>query len=252
MSDWLGLKGSNVVVAGAGGIGAACVSAFVDAGAKVAVIDRQKEVLDDLVALHQARGQDVVSITADLTDPGAAEAVIAQLSDAWGTVDVLVHCLGVNDRRPILEIEEATWSRLIDINLSTAFRLGSAVGRMMCDAGTGRVIFLSSVAGLLGHKDHGPYAASKGGMNQLMRVMAAEWAALGVTVNAVAPGYIETPLTANHLSRPGVREQLTGLVPAGRLGTAQEVASSVLFLASVNASFITGHVLYVDGGRTLV
>jgi NAD(P)-dependent dehydrogenase (short-subunit alcohol dehydrogenase family) len=104
----------------------------------------------------------------------------------------------------------------------------------------------------LAHKNHGSYAASKGGLNQLMRVMAAEWAAMGVTVNAVAPGYIETPLTTDHLKQLGVREDLVRLVPAERLGLPEEVAGPTLFLASRQANFVTGHVLYVDGGRTLV
>jgi NAD(P)-dependent dehydrogenase (short-subunit alcohol dehydrogenase family) len=122
----------------------------------------------------------------------------------------------------------------------------------MCAAGYGRMIFLSSVSGLLAHADHGPYAATKGGLNQLVRVMAREWAPAGVTVNAVAPGYTQTDLTRDYLGRPGVREELTSLVPAGRLGTPADVADAVAFLASDRAAFITGHVLYVDGGRTLV
>ena len=122
----------------------------------------------------------------------------------------------------------------------------------MVAQGHGRVLALSSVSGLLAHHSHGPYAASKGGINQLLRVMAREWAASGVTVNALAPGYIETPLTAGHLAKPGKREELEGLVPAGRLGTPDELTGPALFLSSRHAGFITGHVMYIDGGRTLV
>jgi gluconate 5-dehydrogenase len=111
---------------------------------------------------------------------------------------------------------------------------------------------LSSVSGLLAHKLHAPYAASKGGLNQMMRVMAAEWASSGVTVNALAPGYIETPLTAEYLKKPGVRSDLESLIPAGRLGVPADVVGTALFLSSRHADFITGHVLYIDGGRTLV
>jgi NAD(P)-dependent dehydrogenase (short-subunit alcohol dehydrogenase family) len=108
------------------------------------------------------------------------------------------------------------------------------------------------VAGLLAHKYHEPYAATKGGINQMMRVMANEWAASGVTVNALAPGYIETPLTAEHLKKPGVRPALEALVPAGRLGVVEDVVGPALFLASRHAAFVTGHIMYVDGGRTLI
>ena len=114
------------------------------------------------------------------------------------------------------------------------------------------MIFLSSVSGLLAHAHHAPYAATKGGLNQLVRVMAREWAPRGVTVNAVAPGYIETDLTRDYLSQPSIREDLVSLVPAGRLGTSSEVADAVSFLASDRSTFITGHVLYVDGGRILI
>jgi NAD(P)-dependent dehydrogenase (short-subunit alcohol dehydrogenase family) len=113
-------------------------------------------------------------------------------------------------------------------------------------------VFLSSVSGLLAHARHAPYAATKGGVNQLCRVMAREWAASGVSVNAVAPGYTETELTRAYLDKPGVRDELTALVPAGRLGTASDLAGPVLFLCSAQSAFVTGHVMYVDGGRTLV
>ena len=116
----------------------------------------------------------------------------------------------------------------------------------------GRMVFVSSVSGLLAHAHHGPYAATKGGMNQMFRVMAREWARYGVTVNAVAPGYIETDLTKDYLDRDNHRADLESLVPAERLGRPEEVADAVTFLASDRARFITGQILYVDGGRVLV
>jgi NAD(P)-dependent dehydrogenase (short-subunit alcohol dehydrogenase family) len=111
---------------------------------------------------------------------------------------------------------------------------------------------LSSVSGLLAHKLHAPYAASKGGLNQMGRVMAAEWAGSGVTVNMLAPGYIETNLTSAYLEKPGVRAGLEALVPAGRLGLPADIVGPALFLSSRQSSFVTGHVMYIDGGRTLV
>lgn len=165
----------------------------------------------------------------------------------------MIHALGVNDRRPVLNLELEDWQRLLDVNLTSAFTLGRATGRRPPAGGAGprpdRVLLLR--LGPARHPHHAPYAASKGGMNQLAKVMAVEWADSGVTVNAVAPGYKESALTRAHLARPGVREGLESKVPARRLGTCDDVVGPVLFLCSPRAAFMTGQVLYVDGGRTL-
>lgn len=249
---WLGLEGARVLVAGAGGIGGACALAYADAGASVAVVDRDAGALDALAAQADARGARLVTLQADLTEHGAGERIVAGVVETLGGLDVLLHAVGINDRRPILEFTEDEWDRILRINLSTVFGLAQAAGRHMVAQRHGRILALSSVSGLLAHHSHGPYAASKGGINQLLRVMAREWAPAGVTVNALAPGYIETPLTAGHLAKPGKREELESLVPAGRLGTPDELTGPALFLSSRHAGFITGHVMYIDGGRTLV
>lgn len=250
--DWLGLDGARVVIAGAGGIGTTCALRFLDAGAQVLVVDRDEHRLHELDLDPAFGGRGGRTLAADLTAHGAAAAVVDHAIEALGGLDVVLHSVGINDRRPLLDFSEDEWQRIIDVNLTTLFALGQAAGRRMTQQGHGRIVALSSVSGLLAHENHGPYAASKGGINQLIRVMAREWAKDGVTVNAVAPGYVETPLTSGHLSEHGNREKLEGQVPAGRLGTPDEIAGPVLFLASRQAGFITGHVLYIDGGRTLV
>ncbi|MDH2443175.1 SDR family NAD(P)-dependent oxidoreductase [Amnibacterium sp. CER49] len=247
-ASWLGLLDRRVLIAGAGGIGGACALAYEAAGARVAVVDRSVEALGAL----GDQGFTGERIEADLTAHGAGSAVVAETVARLGGLDVLLHAVGINDRRPILDFTEEEWDRILRVNLSTLFGLAQAAGRHMVEQGSGRVLALSSVSGLLAHHSHGPYAASKGGINQLLRVMAREWAAAGVTVNALAPGYIETPLTAHHLAEPGKREELESQVPAGRLGTPEELTGPALFLSSPHAQFITGHVLYIDGGRTLV
>lgn len=250
--DWLALEGRRVLVAGAGGIGSECVAGFVRAGARVVVTDRDEAklaALDERLGLQRQGGG---TVCADVMEPGASSAVVEQAQAVLGGLDVLLHSVGVNDRRPLLEFSDEDWDKVVSVNLTSAFRLGRAAGCVMTAQQSGRIVFLSSVSGLLAHKNHAAYAASKGGLNQLLRVMAAEWASKGVCVNAVAPGYVETDLTRAHLAKPGVRDELQRLVPAGRLGTASEVVGPVLFLASEQASFVTGHVLYVDGGRTLV
>ena len=243
--DWLGLRGRRVLVAGAGGIGAACATAFVDAGAAVLTADVSERALDGLDGA-------VTPLRADLgTSDGCRQAVAAAVRELGG-LDVLVHAVGVNHRVPVLDVTDDDWRRILEINLSSAFWLGREAGRVMVDAGSGRQVYVSSVSGLLAHPEHAPYAASKGGLNQLVRVMAREWAGRGVTVNAVAPGYTETDLTRAHLDKPGTRDNYTSLVPAGRLGTVGDLTGPVLFLASRQSAFVTGHVLFVDGGRTLV
>jgi NAD(P)-dependent dehydrogenase (short-subunit alcohol dehydrogenase family) len=250
--SWLGLEGARVLVAGAGGIGGACALAYLAEGASVLVVDLDQRALDALAAEPEAAGGDIHFLRADLTEHGAGESVVAQALDVLGGLDVMLHAVGINDRRPILDFTEDEWDHILRVNLSSLFGLAQAAGRHMVDQGYGRVLALSSVSGLLAHHSHGPYAASKGGINQLLRVMAREWAASGVTVNALAPGYIETPLTAGELAKPGKRKDLESLVPAGRLGTPDELTGPALFLSSRHAGFITGHVLYIDGGRTLV
>ncbi len=249
-NDWLGLRDSRVLIAGAGGLGAACAAAFLGVGARVQVADA--DAGRAAAAITGAPPGRAVAMAADLRQPAEVAAAVGEMCDRWGGIDVCVHAVGMNVRKPILDLEDADWSATVDINLTTAWRLCREAGRRMTDAGHGRIVVLSSVSGLLAHKHHGPYAASKGAINQMVRVMAAEWAAQGVTVNAVAPGYVETDLTRAYLGRDGNRARLEGMVPAGRLSNPEEVAGPVVFLASQQARYVTGHVLYVDGGRTLV
>ncbi|MFE2431042.1 SDR family NAD(P)-dependent oxidoreductase [Streptomyces sp. NPDC059373] len=240
-------QGTRALVAGAGGIGAAVTAALADAGGQVVVLDIDEEQLAKL-----ARSPGVSGIAADLTSADACRAAVTDAAGLLGGLDVFVHAVGTNDRRPVLDITDEVWERIVAINLNSAFWLGQAAGAVMVPSGYGRIVYLSSVSGLLAHKDHSPYAATKGGINQLMRVMAREWAPSGVTVNAVAPGYTETDLTRAYLARPGMRASMEALVPAGRLGRPEDLVGPTLFLASEEAAFVTGHVLYADGGRTLV
>jgi NAD(P)-dependent dehydrogenase (short-subunit alcohol dehydrogenase family) len=250
--EWLGLEGAAVLVAGAGGIGRALIEGFAGVGARVVAVDHDAARVASVVRELDLEARGGGGLLGDLRDPDRARTVVADAAERLGTIDVFVHALGINDRKPIVEYTDAEWRTFIDVNLNSAFWLGQAAGKLMCAQGRGRQIYLSSVAGSLAHKNHGPYAATKGGINQMMRVMANEWAPSGVTVNAIAPGYIETPLTAAHLAKPGVRAGLEALVPAGRLGIVEDVVGPALFLASRHAAFVTGHVLFVDGGRTLV
>ncbi len=247
-ADWLGLDGHRVLIAGgAGTLGSALVGGFLDAGATVAAADLSQTALDQLDPRVSSR------VAADLSAPGAARAAVARAREELGGLDGFIHCVGINDRRPIEEYSAADWDRFIGVNLTSAFHTATEALLGMKAQGSGRIVFFSSVAGRSGHKLHGPYAATKGAINQLMRVIAHENAEHGVTANAVAPGYMDTTLTRQYLSdHPEKRDALVGLIPAGRFGHLQEVVDPVLFLSSPRASFITGQVMYIDGGRTIV
>jgi gluconate 5-dehydrogenase len=252
MPDWLTLAGRPTHVFGAGGLGGASALSLAAQGARVVLVDLNQENLDAVARSASESGGEIKTLIADVRTAEACRAAVAEAVGLVGTPQIFLHAVGRNVRRPILDLEDADWQETLSLNLSSAYWLGQAVGRLMVAEGYGRMLFVSSVSGLLAHPHHAPYAAAKGGMNQMLRVMAREWARYGVTVNAVAPGYIETDLTRGYLDKDNNRESLESLVPAERLGRPEEVADAATFLVSDRARFITGQILYVDGGRVLV
>lgn len=234
-----------IVVVGAGGLGRACIEHLAQQG-NVLAADIDPKALEPFGAEHPQ----VETLLLPDAEHGTAQKVIDALAPR--RLAGLVHAVGINDRRPVLDLSEADVLQILQVNLVNAFSWGQAAGRVMCAQNHGSIVFFSSVSERSAHPHHSAYAASKGGLRQLARVMAREWAPHGVRVNCIAPSYTETALTAEHLSRGTHREDLQAQVPMGRLGQTDDVVGAVEFLLGDSSRFVTGQSLHVDGGRGLL
>ena len=247
----LDFEGRVVVVTGAGqGIGRGIALAFAEAGATVVAAGREPARLQETCALAAAAGGRAMAETLDVADTRRAPAFASAVEARHGPIDVLVNNAGTSLREPTGDVTEEAWDATFAVNTRGVFFLTQAVGRGMTARRRGAVVNVGSVYQMVGRREMAAYAASKGGVAQLTRVLALEWAAHGVRVNCVAPGYVLTPLTAPVFERPGFLDDLRRRTPLGRYAEPREIAAPVLFLASDLASFITGQTLYVDGGWT--
>lgn len=245
------LDGQVALVTGASrGIGRDLSRALAGAGARVAVAATDSGALDSLVDELQAQGSEALAVPIDVTSVQQIQQGVEAVHDHFGQLDVLVNNAGLGANHPAEDVTEADWDKMMAVNLRGLFFCCQAAGRIMLEQGGGRIINMSSQAGMVGIRDHAVYSASKGGVNLLTRVLALEWSSRGVTVNAVAPTFIYTPGTAERLDQPEFRQAVLDRIPIGRVGTTTDVAGAVIYLASPAGSMVTGHVLVVDGGWT--
>lgn len=253
--DLFDLTGRVALVTGSSrGIGRAIAAGLADAGATIVLHGVDP---DRLRAAHEAFADRygagrVASVAFDVTDAAAAADGIARVERDVGELRILVNNAGVQHRVPMLELDPADWDRVIRTNLTSAFLVGREAARRMIPRGRGKIINVASVQADLARPTISAYTASKGGIRNLTRAMTAEWAAHGLQVNAIAPGYIHTQMTQNLVDDADFNAWITGRTPAHRWGTTQDLIGPAVWLASDGSDYVNGQVVFVDGGMTAV
>lgn len=242
------LTGKSALVTGAsGGIGAEIARTLHAAGATVGLSGTRVEPLEALAAELGSRAH---VLPCNLSNPEEVEGLVKRAAEAMGAVDILVNNAGITRDGLAMRMSDEDWQSVIDVNLTAPFRLCRAAIRGMMKARWGRIVNISSVVGRAGNAGQANYAASKGGLVAMSKSLAEEVASRGITVNCVAPGFIETAMTEKLNDQQ--RATILASVPAGRMGTPQEIAAAVLYLASMEAAYVTGATLHVNGGMDMV
>ena len=238
------LSGRRALVTGAsGGIGAAIARGLHGQGCHVVLAGRRREALDGLAAALAGRCE---AVTGDIADAAAADALVAVAEP----VDILVNNAGITRDMLALRLKDADWQAVIDTNLGAAFRLSRAALKGMVKRRWGRIVNITSIVGVTGNPGQANYAAAKAGLIGMSKALAQEVAARGITVNCIAPGFIDTAMTRELDEKQ--REALLGRIPAGRLGEGADIAAGVVYLASQEAGYVTGQTLHINGGMAMI
>jgi 3-oxoacyl-[acyl-carrier protein] reductase len=242
------LTGMTALVTGAsGGIGSAVAKALAGQGARVALSGTREDALKGVAA--EIGGESVI-LPCNLSDAASVDALVPSAVAALGQLDILVNNAGVTRDNLIMRMKDEEWDDVIRINLEAAFRLIRAASKPMMKARFGRIITITSVVGATGNPGQANYAASKGGLTAMSKALAQELASRNITVNCVAPGFITSPMT--DVLPDAQKEALTARIPAGRLGEGAEIGAAVAYLASRDASYVTGQTIHVNGGMAMI
>ena len=245
------LTGKTALITGSSqGIGFALAKGLAEAGAKIVLNGRDVDKLNKAAAQLKEAGADVESIAFDATDHAKVKECVDEFETSHGAIDILVNNAGMQFRTPLEDYPADMFAKLLETNISTVFNVGQAVARHMIERKQGKIINIASVQTALARPGIAPYTATKGAVGNLTKGMATDWAQHGLQVNAIAPGYFDTPLNAALVADPEFSAWLEKRTPAGRWGNVEELVGACIFLSSGASSFVNGHVLYVDGGIT--
>ncbi len=241
-----------LVTGGNGGIGLGMALGLAQAGARVVVAARNAQKSEDAVAQLHAAGSDSFSVAADVTDEASVQRLFDAVAERCGRLDILVNNAGTTVRKPVDQLQLAEWHQVMDTNLTSAFLCSRAAHPAMKRAGGGKIINIGSMMSIFGAPYAPAYGASKGGIVQLTKATAASWAADGIQVNAILPGWIATDLTDGARAQvPGLSERVVARTAAGRWGQPKDLAGTAVFLASAASDFVTGTAIPVDGGYSI-
>jgi gluconate 5-dehydrogenase len=245
------LAGRTALVTGSSqGIGFALAKGLAEAGADIIINGRDQGKIAGAAEQLSAIGPEVFQLAFDATDHGAAKAAIDGFEAENGPIDILVNNAGMQHRTPLEDFPPEMFEKLLHTNISSVFNVGQAVANHMIKRGAGKIINIASVQTMLARPGIAPYTATKGAVGNLTKGMATDWAQHGLQVNAIAPGYFDTPLNAALVADPDFSAWLEKRTPAGRWGNVDELVGACIFLSSAASSFVNGHTLYVDGGIT--
>ena len=249
MSTTFNFAGKVAIVTGGGrGIGRAIALGLAKAGTSVVVASRTAEQVNAVAEEIRAAGGDALPMVTDLTDGSQLEQLAAETIKKYGRIDILVNNAARSFLRSLMDLREDGWDKVFDTNVKAVWLLSRAVARQMMEQKSGRIINITTVGAEKAELGMAAYGCSKAALKMLTRCMAREWAAFGIQVNAVGPGLTRTDFSKPIWSNPDIEKHVTSLLPMGRIGEPEEVVPAVLFLASDEASYMTGHTIYVDGG----